>query len=93
MFNKLWLSVQVEEGDNLALLLGLAAGLQQEPAVVERKADDLLHPVHDVLVAEPAVFQGAHQSQEEVIPLVEEKMQEYQGIVPVHEGTTYKVSC
>ena len=47
-------SVQIEEGDNLALLLCLLAGLQQQAAVVEGKADDLLHPVHNVPVAQPA---------------------------------------
>ena len=48
-------SIQVEERHNLALLLGFTAGLQQQPAVVEGKADDLLHPLHNVLIAQPAI--------------------------------------
>ena len=41
--------------NNNSLLLGFTAGLQQQPAVVEGKADDLLHPLHNVLIAQPAV--------------------------------------
>ena len=53
-------SVEIEERHNLSLLLGLAAGLQQQAAVVEGEADHLLHPLHDVLVAQPALSQTCH---------------------------------
>ena len=48
------LLVQVEQCDNLPLLLGLVASLQQKAAVMEGEADDLLHSAHNVLVAQPA---------------------------------------
>ena len=47
-------SVKVEEGDHLAVLFGLLTRFQQEFAVVEGEADDLLHPADNVPVADPA---------------------------------------
>lgn len=46
--------IEVEKRDDLLLLLGLVARLQQQPAVVEGKADHLLHVADDALVADPA---------------------------------------
>ena len=46
-------SVQVEHRDNLALLLCIVAGLQQQAAVMEGKNDDLLHVADDAAVADP----------------------------------------
>lgn len=50
---RIWL-VQIKQGHNLPLLLCFSAGLQQQAAVVKGKANDLLHPPHNVLVAESA---------------------------------------
>lgn len=46
--------VQIEQSDNFAEVLCGVACLQQQPAVMEGKADDLLHMVDDLLVANPA---------------------------------------
>lgn len=47
-------SIQVEQRDNPSGFGSILARLQQEAAVVEGKADDLLHSRHDVFVADPA---------------------------------------
>ena len=47
-------SIQVEEGDHLAELLGRIASVQQQSRVVKREADHLLHTTQDVLVANAA---------------------------------------
>lgn len=47
-------SVQIEECHYLPHFLGLITGLQQEAAVMEGEADDLLHPGDDVVVTYPA---------------------------------------
>lgn len=48
-------SVQVEHCDDLALLLGVVAGLQQQPAIMEGKHDDLLYMTDDAAVADPVI--------------------------------------
>ncbi len=47
-------SVQVKQGDYPPRVFGLPAGLQQQVAIVEGEADDLLDAADDVAVADPA---------------------------------------
>lgn len=46
-------SVKVEEGDNFPQLLGLLASFKQQVAIMEGKADYLLHTVYNVPIADP----------------------------------------
>ena len=52
-------SVEVEERHDALAVLGLLARLQQQLAVVEGEADDLLHLADDLAVAQPARSRGA----------------------------------
>jgi hypothetical protein len=57
-------SVQVEQRDNLFRVFRLCARLQQQPAVMEGKADHLLHLADDLTVAEPAHIHDQQRSRE-----------------------------
>jgi hypothetical protein len=46
--------IQIKEGHNLLRVLGLSTCLQQQPTVVEGKADHLLYLADDFTVAVPA---------------------------------------
>ena len=48
--------VQVEKRHNLAHLLPLAAGLQQQITVVKSEADNMLDPLQNVAIADPVGF-------------------------------------
>ena len=52
------LSVQIEESDHLSGAVRLLASFQQQPAVVEGKAENLLHTCNDVSIADPAFIKA-----------------------------------